>query len=664
MSGADGLPCRCVDDSMKFSPAHAATPDLFCGQAAESLFDRLNAWCEAGWLRRLDLAFARFIARLDPSCAPEVILAAALLAHMEGRGHSCLVLTDLLAEPRQTLGWADDAIQALTAELRELPRQWLPALQASSVVGVDGQPLVLDGSRLYLHRYWRYECRVAERIQARAHYQAVPDQAALARHLAALFPVSAAGPNWQKIACALALRGNFAVITGGPGTGKTYTVARLLALLLATAPQPESLRVALAAPTGKAATRLKQSIDRSLQELDLPGLPLDAFIARTGSARTLHALLGARPDTRRLRHDETNPLEVDVLIVDEASMIHLEMMDGLLAALPPTARLILLGDKDQLASVEAGAVLGDVCREADAGHYTAATRDYVAAVTGESLPAQYLDAAGAALAQQTVMLRQSRRFGGLIGQLALAVNKGDSAAARACLQAPGEELCWMVPERPAALIGLILDGRAGAPGGYRSYLELVRRGPQQDHAVWVRQVLQTFERFRLLCALRDSEWGVAGLNQLIEATLQEAHLINKRGEWYVGRPVMITRNDYAAGVFNGDVGIALPAAQHDAPMRVFFLDGEEIRSVLVSRLADVETAYAMTVHKSQGSEFDHTVLVLPPEINQVLTRELVYTGITRARARFTLVSSRPAVLDAAIGQQTRRASGLADRLGM
>lgn len=644
----------------------SATPDLFAGLAAESLLDQLDQWSEAGWLRRLDAAFARFIAKLAPASPPEVLLAAALLAHMEGRGHSCLALDELLAAPQELLCWPEDAAEALASVLRELPQDWQPALASSPVVGDDRQlPLVLDGQRLYLRRYWQYESRVADNIRQRAAGSANFATDTINQQLAQFFPHRPAGPDWQKIACAVALRGKLALITGGPGTGKTYTVARLLALLFASAPQPEKLRVALAAPTGKAAARLKQAIDQAMTRLELPGLPLAELVAGTGAARTLHSLLGARPDTRHLRHDAANPLDVDVLIVDEASMIHLEMMDSLLAALPPQARLILLGDKDQLASVEAGAVLGDLCRTAQTGCYTTATHDYVVASCGETLPAAFLDPAGSALAQQTVMLRESRRFGGPIGQLALAVNAGDATAASACLHAAEDRLLhWDTRPVSIAAVKLALDGRPGASGGYRPYLEIVRNRPAGNdpalHAAWAKAALVAFERFRILCALRDGDWGVGGLNQMIETALQEARLISKRGEWYIGRPVMVTRNDYSANVFNGDIGIALPAV--DGAMRVWFLDGDAIRSVLASRLAEVDTAYAMTVHKSQGSEFEHTVLVLPGQTNPVLTRELVYTGITRARQQFTLVASQAAVFEQAVFRPTRRASGLAEKL--
>jgi exodeoxyribonuclease V alpha subunit len=464
-------------------------------------------------------------------------------------------------------------------------------------------------------------------------------------------------PDWQKLACAVALRGSVAIITGGPGTGKTYTVARLLALLFATAPDAARQRVALAAPTGKAAARLKQSIDKALGELaDRVGeaLPLRELTQRMGAARTLHSLLGARPDTRAFAHNKGNPLDVDVLIVDEASMVHLEMMASLLDALPAGATLVLLGDKDQLASVEAGAVLGDLCHDAQAGHYDHETMDYVRAASGEAIPEAYAGTGGP-LAQQTVMLRHSRRFGGPIGRLALAVNRGDVDAAVEVLR-EGGPVRWIEHAHQHHVIALAVDG-------YRPYLELLKRehlrtGPEEAHEDWVRTVLRRFEAFRILCAVREGEWGVEGLNGAIEQRLENAGLFRRGGDWYVGRPVMVTRNDYATGVFNGDIGLTLADPARPGSLRVYFLEGDKVRSVLATRLRHVETAYAMTVHKSQGSEFAHTVLALPKEGGTLLARELVYTGITRASEAFTLVTPGAAVLGEAILRRTHRASGL------
>ena len=773
--------------------------------ASAALLQTLQTWSEQGWIRRLDHALARLLAELDPQVSPTVLLACALVAQLEGRGHTCLPLSHLLRDPANLLGWAPQASAALQAELARLPASawgWQVALRACPLVALDdnsapdlatraaappgpasGQsPLVLRGQLLYLRRYWGYERRVGaqvlERVSSRlgtppdssvdlwvnssAAQQAVPDADLARGWLDRLFPAAPAPQaaaqagaepylDWQKIACAVALRGRLSVITGGPGTGKTYTAARLLALLLAVSPTPERLRVALAAPTGKAAARLRQAIDTALAGLQQQlgdSLPLAALASHIGPARTLHGLLGARPDSRRFQANAAQPLAVDVLIVDEASMVHLEMMAALLEALPPGARLVLLGDKDQLASVEAGAVLGDLCRDAERGQYRPDTAAFIAAATGQTLPPARLGA-GSALAQQTVMLRQSRRFGGPIGQLALAVNAGDSGkaaallragagaagaagvagvagvtgvagataaegaagAAQAAVSAPdgasagapqsAVPLQALFASSPAVLLQLALHGREGAVGGYRTYLDTLRQGPapaggalavRADTDInaaaptsatsatpavtpptpdptpaawtaWVLRVLADFERFRLLCALREGEWGCEGLNRAVERALVAEGLLVKRGEWYEGRPVMVTRNDPGLGVFNGDIGIVLRSRSAGSALRAWFADGPALRSVAVSRLAAVETAFAMTVHKAQGSEFEHTVLVLPQAPSRGLTRELVYTGITRARLAFTLVSGRREALADALARRTQRASGLLDLLG-
>jgi exodeoxyribonuclease V alpha subunit len=322
--------------------------------------------------------------------------------------------------------------------------------------------------------------------------------------------------------------------------------------------------------------------------------------------------------------------------------------------------------------VEAGAVLGDLCHNAQAGGYDAETLSYVEASTGQQLPAQYAGGAGP-IAQQTVMLRESRRFGGPIGALALAVNRGDAAGATTILRAgssgeDGGKVAWVDLAQPSDLLQLALGGRDAAPGGYRAYLHRIVNGQGEvqsgaDHLAWVQDILKAFETFRILCAVRDGEWGVSGLNEAIEKRLQTAGLLRKSGEWYVGRPVMVTRNDYGTGVFNGDIGLTLPDPARPGALRVYFSEGDTVRSVLATRLRNVETAFAMTVHKSQGSEFRHTVLVLPKDGGGMLARELIYTGITRARDYFTLLTPNGQVLVDAIAQRTQRASGLRDLIG-
>ena len=637
----------------------------------------LRDWAKLGVLRRLDVAFARFLAELCPQMPPELVVAVALLADLGGRGHTCLVLDDL---PQHVTALKERAAQAgSTLALPpepSWPRDGERLLRACAVVQIEGEtdsgaPLVLSAGRLYLRRYWRDECTVALRIHQRLQQTLAVDVPAAAALLARLFPPGVDDDvDWQKLACVVALQGRFTVLTGGPGTGKTHTAARLLALLWASRNQSETgtdaLRVALAAPTGKAAARLKQSIDRELGKLaDIPGVA--ELAQRLGPARTLHSLLGARPDTRKFARDAARPLEVDVLLIDEASMVHLEMMAAVLKALPPTARLILLGDKDQLASVEAGAVLGELCTGAELGCYTPQTAHRLEALGGDTLPPRFIDPEGPALLQRVVMLRKSHRFGGAIGQLAQAVQTGDADRAQTLLRQPDDPAVRQLridapgAAQPAgAVVDLAVKGRDQAPG-YAVYAEAVRRGPAANEHWddWARDVLQAFDRCRVLCAVRDGPWGLHALNDAIAAQLDALGLLRCRGAWYAGRPVMVTRNDHDLGVLNGDVGIVLPTPE--AGLRVVFQQGPALRTVSISRLADVQTAFAMTVHQSQGSEFEHTVLVLP-EHHAGLSRELIYTGITRARQAFTLACPDAQLLRDGIQRVTRRASGLLQRI--
>jgi exodeoxyribonuclease V alpha subunit len=649
---------------------------------AQTLLAELDRFAELGQLRRIGVAFARFMASLGMTETSHIV-SCAVLSELEGRGHSCLLLSDLVNGPSALMGLSDEHWQSLTALVGTMPKDvdgWQESLQQCAQVWVVGnqdlqQPLVLEEDRLYFRRYWKDETRVAQTVMQLAATSRDVDESRVKQWLDKLFdskvgqPDANLGPDWQKIACAIAIRRNLSIITGGPGTGKTYTVARLLALLFALSDAPDRLRVALAAPTGKAAARLKQSIDSALIELSekiSDELPLAELTSRMGAARTLHSLLGTQFDTRAFKHCASNPLDIDVLIVDEASMVHLEMMARLLDALPPNAMIILLGDKDQLASVEAGAVLGDMCFNAQSGGYSEATLTYIANTTGQSIPVAYTGEAGV-LAQQTVMLRHSHRFTGPISDLAVATNLGIATEAISCLREKKDKiLSWQENAQLEYVLQLAQNGRDGCEGGYGAYLRLLDDCPDTDDVViyeqWVNRVLQEFESFRILCAVREGDWGVAGLNKGIEKRLETARLIKRSGEWYVGRPVMVTRNDYSVRVFNGDIGIALVDPVNKKSLRVYFLDGQKVRSVLASRLQSVETAYAMTVHKSQGSEFHHTVVVLPRETSPVITRELIYTGITRSRRFFTLVTPVSTVFEVAVQTQVQRTSGLGSRL--
>lgn len=649
----------------------------------DSAMNTLQQLAQDGRLSLLTLNFIRYLQRHAP--VPDALIWLVLqLTEAEAQGHSCicvddesapaLLLTALNTEERVLLQAAFGVLPADLAGWRQVLAACRLVWLADSGQADAGQPLILDQNRLYLRRYWQDEQAIATAIQQRlqtahANEGDLPSERIRA-WLEKLFPANPenaadAGPDWQRIACALALRGRFSVITGGPGTGKTFTVARLLCLLLALQEHPDQFRIALAAPTGKAAARLKQSIDAALAALApvlSSVLSAEQLASAIPSATTLHSLLGARPDTRRLRHHAGNPLQMDVLVVDEASMIHLEMMANLLDALAPHTLLILLGDKDQLASVEAGAVMADLCEFATEGGYSRATADWLADATGQRIPDNFLTSRSL-LAQHTAMLRQSRRFGGAIGQLALAVNRGDATSAASVLRATEDGvLSWQQPAQIATSLPLFLHGRDAHTdaSGYAAFRSVLNAGPESwpDYDSWVKAVLKAFDRFRVLCAVREGDWGVQGINTLIETALLKQEKIRRQGDWYVGRPVIVTRNDYSLRVFNGDIGICLPDPAREGSVRVYFPAGDQLHSVLASRLSDVETAYAMTVHKSQGSEFGHVALVLPPQQTQVLTRELLYTGITRAKTCFTLLTASPGSLEQATAQVTRRNSGL------
>lgn len=703
----------------------------------QALLQTLQRWRDRSWLRDLDVALARFIVETDPTVPTSLVLAAALLAHMEGRGHTGLRLDGLDAMCAQggadeaerrwpdpaALGWPAPALGALREVLRGTwpvgdsarRRQWdaLDALDALDAVdevavaetGDDGggvSPLVWCEPLLQLRRHWRAETEVARQVLQRAAAlpelaedpAAGPDQGAAAGAsvwqgepaalLDLLFappppPGEAQAAEGQRHACAVALSGRLTLITGGPGTGKTYTAARVLVALQALRGARPPLRVALAAPTGKAAARLRQAMSEALQDLGErlgDRLNLGTWSGQIGPGRTLHALLGTQPGTRRWRHTATNPLPVDLLLVDEASMVHLELMAHLLQALPPQARLVLLGDRDQLASVEPGAVMAELCRHGSAEHSGDAEVDK--RVVAEHVPpaaAPQSASFTSPLAQRTVVLRHSHRFSGPIAELARCVNRGDAAGALGLLREAEAALSWVSLQgrergasRPAALSGPSHPQAQAwdAAQGYRDWVQRLLLRPNstrpQSEAAWIGEVLERFDDFRVLCALREGPHGVAGLNRTIEGALTPLGLQASGPPWYEGRPVMVTRNEPALGLFNGDVGIVLRGVGVDQPLRAHFATADGLRSVPVGQLPPVETAFAMTIHKSQGSEFGHVALVLPDTDTPVLTREALYTGITRARRQLTLVADDAQVLVRAIGSRTQRVSGLGQRL--
>lgn len=610
-------------------------------------------------LAPIDLAFARLVARgLPDTLAPLLYQTALLVSSERAQGNSCVALRDYAGQPSPDVASAFVFPTAST---------WETALLASgrctAAVPVGGitsdtsdtsgrhadQMLVLDGDRVYLRRYFVAEQRLAMSIATRlAHRQswAAHETAPLFR---VLFPAACSSTeiDWQALAATAALRSSLVFVTGGPGTGKTTVAAKLLALLLH---QQPAQRIAIAAPTGRAAARLAEAIAQAAAREQLPPLVTDQ-LPTTGT--TLHRLLGYRPWDECFAYGTERPLADDIIVVDEASMVDVLMMDALFAATRATARLIVLGDPDQLASVDTGFVLGDVVRAAQQqahdsteGLSPALLADYrlLCGTTVSTTPDHTVAMDRVPLCDAVVHLRHSYRFGQRsgIGALARATQQGDGAAVVQVLtQSAFTDVALRAPGQ----------GMGSVLAPIESLIQAYLASPSPAEA------LSALARFRVLAALREGDDGVEGLNAAIERWLQrQGHDI---AGWYHHRPVLITANDPGVQLFNGDVGATMV---HEGVPMVFFpsADGAP-RSITPSRLPAHETAWAMTVHKSQGSEFEHVVLVLPDNDSRVLTRELLYTGITRARQSVTVVGA-PDLLQRATARSVSRNSGLVQRL--
>jgi exodeoxyribonuclease V alpha subunit len=449
------------------------------------------------------------------------------------------------------------------------------------------------------------------------------------------------GTEEQKLSALAALRSGLCVITGGPGTGKTTLVSKILSLLLH---QDRSLRVALAAPTGKAAQRVGEAVSETIQLFDLPD-ETRAFLS--GKASTIHRLLGIVPSRSTPRYHEKNPLPYDVIVIDEASMVDLALMAKLLQAIKPSARLILLGDKNQLASVQAGHVLGDIC---DTGAVHGYSQEFASAAR-EMMGFEPVTGEPAGMQDSVVELKKTYRFTPDSGiyQLSRCVKEGDADSCMAIMRS-GKYKDIRVHEATAPGQAS-MDLRTEIVQAYAPYL----RGTEPG------QSLDLFNSFRVLCALREGPFGVEQMNTSIEQALAAQGLIKPAAQHYHGRPVLITANDYTLRLFNGDVGIIL-FDHEEKGLKAFFPAPEgALRKVSPMRLPQHETAFAMTVHKSQGSEFDHVLLMLPDRDSPVLSRELIYTGITRAMSRLDLCIA-PDVFAAAVARRTQRTSGLRDLL--
>ncbi len=674
--GSATLPLWGETDDDTASAAHASRPgeradghreDLRLHGMSDAIIidddtgDPAQRWLAQGFAARL-VHWAR------EAGAPETALEALdktgyAVSLATSAGHACIELPAIAGE----------------SELTGLRAALLASTMVAPAEAPGRCPLVLDVSgRLYLHRTFDYERRIAARL-ARCGQRALDPAGArrLERLLAELFAGNAGlsrAPDWQKLAAALAVLNDLTVISGGPGTGKTTTVVNLLACLLAIEPD---CRIALAAPTGKAAARMQDAIRRRATHLSpevQARLPAESF--------TIHRLLGMQPSGQGFRHDRENPLAIDVLVVDEASMLDLALAAKLFDAVPEGARIILLGDKDQLAAVESGAVFSELSGDPT---LTTACVARLAALCG--IPVGSIAAPAPVVAtplhDSVVWFIRNFRFAADsgIGRLASDVRAGDAAAVLASLRARDEpSVVWIDDAGPVLAPGTL----AQLCAGYAPYAEALatfieRRAPgAATVAALVADVeaplagdgagpgavFDAFDAFRVLCAERESRRGVRAINEAVgrqlRQTMDDCWPSPGRSPWFCGRPVMVLRNDYVLKLYNGDIGIALPDAA--GSLRVHFRtpDGS-FRAIAPVRLPEHETAFATTVHKAQGAEFDAVVLVLPARASRVLTRELVYTGVTRARQRVVLVTSAE-VLETALRNPTVRHSGLIERL--
>src|SRR5512133_1077587 len=568
-------------------------------------------------LSSLDHYFADFITRIEGAARDGLWIAAALVSAVSCRGNVCLDLS-------RAAGCGVVPFQPESGTLQMPPvEHWREQLAGCATVGKPGddKPLGLGAAgRLYLHRSWDYERQVAEGILARSAPISM-DSAGVACALERYFPLTGNDGDRQREAAQTAILRRFTVISGGPGTGKTFTVARILALLIELAKGAPPV-ILLAAPTGKAAMRLKQSITQSVERLPLSESDRSAIPLEVS---TVHRLLGVVPGRSGFRHDRNNQLPCDVLVVDEASMIDLPLMARLLQALRAETRVILLGDRDQLASVEAGTVMSDICAGSTQAPLAPDTRPAI------------------------IHLTKSYRFTSQsgIGRLSRLINDGDGTGALALLTSGlYNDVSWrtLPPE------GTFADSfKLAAGDGFADYART--RSPAD--------ALEELERFRILVPHREGRHGVVTLNRMVESVLFPVMRSALPGMPLL--PVMVTGNNYDLGLYNGDTGV-MDAARGEEGQTVYFpAQDSSLRSFSGLRLPPHETAFALTVHKTQGSEFDRVLLILPDQLSDVLSRELLYTAVTRARSRVEIWGDE-AVFCRAVERCIERRSGLTERL--
>lgn len=588
-----------------------------------------------GTFRAIDVQAGLFLHRLSGKDTRTVLpLATAFASKAVAEGHVCLPLNQLT-----------QSINRLKLFPQTTPAKIKAALMATAVVGTPeaAAPLILDGhGNLYLHRYLLYENTITHHLQQRCHPVDQVDLNKAQQTIQTLFPATQpnTAPDWQCAAVVLSLIKHLLVVSGGPGTGKTYTAARILAAQAAL--HPGSTRISLAAPTGKAAARLKESLLQAKKSL-----PQHLAVNFPEEALTLHRLLRYHHHSGRFLHNKHNQLHLDLLLIDEASMIDIPLMAAVLDALPPTCRLILFGDKDQLASVEAGNLFADICGPKTPA-WSEEIKQLLVAITGQTHKASSM---ATPMDDCLVQLQQSHRFDASsgIGTLASAINRQNTTIIDRCCTAEYGDLDIQLVEQQ--------DSDTQAPHLQQFVL---RHFSPLFTAQTPEDALAHFNHARILCALHKGKQGVETLNYEVESILYQHKCITPEGGDYAGRPVMILKNDYALGLFNGDTGILWPDSTGELYGWFPQPDGT-LRNFSRLRLPQHQTGYAITIHKSQGSEFDNVLLVLPNVDTPLLTKEMLYTGITRARKSLTIQTNLE-LLKVAVLRPAIRFSGLHKKL--
>ncbi len=599
-----------------------------------NLLTQLERWKENGWITEAEVQFPKLLQQLDPEVDERVLLAAAMCIYAQLNGHVCL---DIQHWDEQYLFNEPETKVEITQKLKE---EWLLALRESSLVsaGDELKPLILEEGRLYLQRFWKYEEELCERISAKAEKtNSVSEQESKAIRKVTAPANDLFETNWQHVAVQLSFLKNLVIISGGPGTGKTFTVLNIItAHMLANS--DKKLRLALAAPTGKAARRLTESITAGKNRLqedikDVAQIP--------DKAQTIHKLLGANYRGSKFSFNEKNPLPYDLVIIDEASMLDITLWIHLLRALSPATKLIILGDKDQLSSVEAGSILGDLC----AGD-NSFSKEITKQLSGIELEPEKQSPQKPAINDSIVFLTKSYRFDEQsgIGKFAQAVNRGDDEAAISILNdSTYKDIRWQKP-------------------GAKLVHQVIKEYAVQHHHNYMsadgeNRLAQSNTR-KILCAVRKGPLGVEQINRQAERMIKQAKGYTIGDEWFPGRLVMATRNNALLKLRNGEIGLY---NQTDRDEGTVTFEGEHAAAISTSRLTDYEPAFGITIHKSQGSEFDEIAIFLPTVINTILSKEILYTSVTRAR-RDTLIVAEERILRQTIRRSVSRKSGVRKKI--